>query len=99
MNFNSTNTLPFTLIDLIKMFRTISTIGLGDAKLATERFLSVYLFTRTPEYHAFDFTKRQIEMFVKYAGMFTKGQLVVENGEIFPAVRNAVSDDYIMNLV
>jgi len=92
--------VTFGIIDLIKMFRSINTLGLAESKWATERFLSVYMFRKNQETGGFDFTKNQIQMFVKYSGLFAKGDLVMEkDGEIFPAVRHAVSDNDIMNLL
>ena len=93
------STLVFGIIDLIKMFRLVNTLGLAESKWATERFVSVYNLRKNNSGY-FDITKNQIQMFVKYAGLFAKGDLVIEkDGEIFPAVRHAVSDDGIMNLV
>jgi len=97
MNFDPA-TIPFGIIDLIKMFRSINTLGLAEAKWATERFVLVYGMYKNNG--AFDMTKEKLQRFVKYAGLFAKGDLVIEkDGEIFPAVRHAVSDDDIMNLL
>ena len=98
MNFDPA-TIPFGIIDLIKMFRSINTLGLAESKWATERFLSVYNFFRSDEGY-YDLTKAQIQRFVKYAGLFAKGDLVIEkDGEIFPGGHHAVSDYDIMNVV
>jgi len=97
MNFDP-ETIAFGIIDLIKMFRSINTLGLAESKWATERFISVYGYGKVNG--AYDMTKEKIQRFVKYAGLFAKGDLVMEkDGEIFPAVRHAVSDDDIMNLL
>ena len=98
MNFEF-QVITFGLIDLIKIFRNITHLGLSDSKNATERYLSVYNFFKTSDSPGYEFTKTHIHLFVKYAGLFVNGNLVMENGEVFPAVRQAVSDTHIMNVL
>ena len=97
MNF--TPTITFTKIDLIKLFRSVIYLGLAQSIDATERFLSVYNFYRTSDSAGYEFTKTHIILFVKYAGLFAKGDLVMENGEVYPTARTVVSDTHIMNVL
>jgi len=99
MDFRLFQVISFGIIDLIRMFRNVAHLGLAESKGATERFLSVYNISRNTDDTGYDFGKTTLHLFVKYAGLFADGTLVMENGEVYPCARQTVSDTHIMNVL
>ena len=98
MDFNF-QVITFGIIDLIKMFRNVAHLDLRDSKNATDRFISVYSIFRNANDTGYDFGKTTLHLFVKYAGLFADGTLVMENGEVYPCARQACSDTHIMDVL
>jgi hypothetical protein len=79
----------FSKISLIKMFRLINSINLLDSKTAVELFLSACLITQEEDC-TYLFSKKNIEHFVKFLGLFSNKRIEFINGEIHPSVSKAI---------
>jgi hypothetical protein len=81
--------IPFTKIDLIKLFRLVYDSTLMDSKIAVELFLSANLIAQDGA-SSWLFSKQNVVNYIKFLGLFTSKKLEFIDDKVYPAVSKPV---------
>jgi len=87
MNFE---TVPVGLIDLIRWFRRLTGLGLGDSKRAVEEYISTMKYERGMEFK-FNFFVADITLFMNFCSLFTRNIVEMREDGIYPLESKALS--------
>jgi hypothetical protein len=94
------NTLIYVgLIDLVKWFRKLTFLGLGDSKLAVEIYLATMQYESRN--YKYGFLTADVSLFINFCSLFTRGVVEIKEGVIRPTAPQALTGqalrDYINN--
>ena len=69
--------MNFTKLELIKMFKVITKLGLVESKAVCEKFVEAFEITSYNDC-VYDFEKVDVEFFVTFCTMFVDGKLMMD---------------------
>ena len=87
------------VIDLVKWFRKLTSLGLGDTKSAVDTYIATMHYESRN--YKFPFMTADVTLFINFCSLFTQGIVEIKDGEIRPATPQALTGqalrDYINN--
>jgi len=98
MNFDSNSVIYVGLIDLIKWLRRLTGLGLGDAKLAVEEYMSTMHYERGMGFK-FSFFGADIALFINFCSLFTRGVVEMRDDGIYPVESKALTGQSLRDVV
>jgi len=77
----------FKVIDMMKMVRNVYPVNHADAKMLVLKFCAIHEFTEGA------ITANSLPLLFSFIGLFTRGIMVIRNGEIVWAIPSPPSND------